>query len=393
MNMHKCKNDVLKSVLVLLLGLSSGCGNTMAVSSDSHKETSVIDEPVVEEKEPVVSEATLFMMGDALLHDPIEYSVRQSDGTFHFTLLDRIGEIASSYDLRYYNQETILGGDEFGIHGYPSFNGVQAWGEYMVNDLGFNMVSLANNHSLDMGIEGLQNSMAFWAGHPEVYSTGTFLSQEDYDAIEVREINGISYAMISYTYGMNGLYPPEGMEYAVACYDGRIEELLNKVERASEMADVVITAIHWGDEYHMYPNEFQQTLAQQLSDAGCDIIIGNHPHAIQPVQWINGNRTICFYALGNAVAAQYDESCIQMMGGLTIRKTEMPDGEVNIEIDDVHADLTYLYFNNTYLNDFAVVPFAEMTDDTYVYDHEGVYNQYKEVITCMDSSIRVGGFE
>ncbi|HAW12923.1 MAG TPA: hypothetical protein DCW34_04420, partial [Erysipelotrichaceae bacterium] len=190
MNMHKCKNDVLKSVLVLLLGLSSGCGNTMAVSSDSHKETSVIDEPIVEEKEPVVSEATLFMMGDALLHDPIEYSVRQSDGTFHFTLLDRIGEIASSYDLRYYNQETILGGDEFGIHGYPRFNGVQAWGDYMVNDLGFNMVSLANNHSLDMGIEGLQNSMAFWAGHPEVYSTGTFLSQEDYDAIEVREING-----------------------------------------------------------------------------------------------------------------------------------------------------------------------------------------------------------
>ena len=82
-----------------------------------------------------------------------------------------------------------------------------------------------------------------------------------------------------------------------------------------------------------------------------------------------------------------------MMGGLTIRKTEMPDGEVNVEIDNVHADLTYLYFNNTYLNDFAVVPFAEMTDDTYVYDHEGVYNQYKEVITCMDSSIRVGGFE
>ena len=76
MNMHKCKNDVLKSVLVLLLGLSSGCGNTMAVSSDSQKETSVIDEPTVEEKESVVSEATLFMMGDALLH--LHHSSRDS---------------------------------------------------------------------------------------------------------------------------------------------------------------------------------------------------------------------------------------------------------------------------------------------------------------------------
>ena len=82
-----------------------------------------------------------------------------------------------------------------------------------------------------------------------------------------------------------------------------------------------------------------------------------------------------------------------MMGGLTIRKTQMPDGEVKIEIDDVHADLTYLYFNSTYLNNFIVVRFAEMVDDTYIADHEGVYNQYKEVITCMDPSITIGGFE
>ena len=93
------------------------------------------------------------------------------------------------------------------------------------------------------------------------------------------------------------------------------------------------------------------------------------------------------------MAAQFDESNIQMMAGLTIRKTEMPDGEVIVEIDDVHADLTYLYYDLTYLNNFIVVPFAEMTDDTYVYDHQGVYDTYKEVITCMDPSITIGGFE
>lgn len=369
--------------------MSTGCSEKEEMQSYA-SENNVQEEEIIVESEPVVTEASLFMVGDALLHQPIENSVVQPDGSYAFTLLDRIGEIASDYDLRYWNQETVLGGDEFGVQGYPQFNGMQAWGDYMI-DLGFNMVSLANNHSLDMGMTGLNNSLDYWDSHPEVLYDGTYRSWEDYNAIKTITVNDITFAFISYTYGMNGLLPPQGQEYAVACFDGRIDELLNKVTRASEMADVVITAIHWGDEYHLYPNEFQQTLAQQLADAGCDIIIGNHPHAIQPVQWLNDGKTICFYALGNCVAAQYDESRIEMMAGLTVRKT-VKDEEVSVEIDDVHADLMYCYYDDNYVNQFDIVPFYQMSDDTYLYDHEGVYNTYKEVITCMDDSIAVGGF-
>lgn len=167
---------------------------------------------------------------------------------------------------------------------------------------------------------------------------------------------------------------------------------MNKVSQAKKMADVVIVAMHWGDEYITEPNEEEVTLAQQLADAGADIIIGNHPHCIQPVEWLNNHKTICFYALGNCVSGQYDLSRIEMMAGLTIYKTTYPDGSSEIRIEDVHADLMYNYFDDVYFNNFDVVPFYQMNDDTYVVNHEQVYEEYKQIITERDSSITVGGF-
>lgn len=383
---------ISKLLIVISMFLS-----VLATACTAEKEPVSSSAPVIEkqeeEKKTVTVSASLFMVGDALLHQPVENSVVQPDGSYAFTCLDRIGAIASDYDLRYYNQETILGGDYFGVQGYPRFNGMQAWGNYMTDQLGFNIVSLANNHSLDMDMEGLTNSVNYWKGKQDVLTSGTYLSQEDYDRIEVREVNGISYSFISYTYGMNGLYPPEGEEYAVACYKGSEDELLNKVSKAKEMADVVIVAMHWGDEYNTEPNEEEVTLAQQLSDVGADIIIGNHPHCIQPVEWLNDHKTICFYALGNCVSGQYDLSRIEMMAGLTINKTSEPDGKVEVRIDDVHCDLMYNYFDDLYFNNFNVVPFYQMSDDTYVANHEQVYEEYKQIVTARDSSITVGGFE
>lgn len=382
---------IAKLFIILSVLLSvSGIGCTM---EKEHVSSAPVIEKKEEEKKPVTVSASLFMVGDALLHQPVENSVVQPDGSYAFTCLDRIGAIASDYDLRYYNQETILGGDYFGVQGYPRFNGMQAWGNYMTDQLGFNIVSLANNHSLDMDMEGLTNSVNYWKSKPEVFTSGTYLSQEDYDRIEVREIKGIRYAFISYTYGMNGLYPPEGEEYAVACYRGHEDELLSKVSKAKEMSDVVIVAIHWGDEYNTEPNEEEITLAQQLADAGADIIIGNHPHCIQPVERLNDHKTICFYALGNCVSGQYDLSRIEIMAGLNIYKTTEPDGSVNIRIDDVHADLMYNYFDDAYFNNFDVVPFYQMSDDSYVANHEQVYEEYRQIITARDSSIAIGGFE
>ena len=308
--------------------------------------------------EPVTTSASLFMVGDALLHTTIEADASNGDGTYTFSLLDRIGAIAQNYDLRYYNQETILGGDDLGIHGYPRFNGPQSWGDYMLS-LGFNLVSTANNHCLDMNTYGLENSVNYWKSKEGILMNGTYTSQEDYDAIPVGEINGIRYAFLSFCHDMNGLQPEQ--PYYVSCYDGHEEEMLNKVAQAKTMAD-----------------------------AGADIIIGNHPHCIEPVQWLNDGKTICFYALGNIVAAQYDLSKIEMMAALTINKTTYGDGKVEISLSDLKTDLMYCYFDANCRN-FDVIPFPQM-DDAHLANCMDVYEQYKEVVTQMDPSIPIGGF-
>ena len=165
--------------------------------------------------------ASLFFTGDALIHDSVYRDADNGDGTFDFAKqLDDLSAIAEKYDLQYYNQETILGGTELGLSSYPAFNSPQEFGDYMVSK-GFNLVSTATNHTLDKGAEGIERSIAYWNNHPDVLTAGTYLSFEDQQKIPVYEVNNITYTMINYTYGMNGLEAPAGREYLVNCYDGR----------------------------------------------------------------------------------------------------------------------------------------------------------------------------
>lgn len=393
---RKLRKGILGKIIVLIaLFITATCATVYGINrlfeGDKHiekKEISDIEKTAEPTAEPVTTSASLFMAGDALLHTTIERDAEVGDGTYHFTLLDRIAKYAQAYDLRYYNQETILGGDDLGIHGYPTFNGPQSWGDYMVDTLGFNMVSTANNHCLDMGTYGLTNSVNYWKGKEGVMMNGTYLSQEDYDSIPVGEVNGIKYAFLSFCHDMNGILPEQS--YFVSCYDGHEEEMLNKVRQAKTMADVVIVAMHWGVEYQTTPSEEQTGLAQQLADAGADIIIGDHPHCIQPVQWLNDHKTICFYAMGNLVAAQYDLSRIEMMAGLTIQKTTYPDGTFNITLSDLKTELMYCYATADWYN-FDIIPFCEM-DEEHLPGWQDIYEQYKGVVQQLDASIPVGGF-
>ena len=274
-------------------------------------------------------------------------------------------------------------------HGYPRFNGPQAFGDAMVG-YGFNLVSLANNHSLDMDQVGVENSLAYWKSKTNVVTSGVYESQAEREAIPVHEVNGIKYAFFSWTYGMNGLEPPAGKEYQVACYDGYEDEMVNQIKAAKQKADVVIVAMHWGTEYVLEATEEQQRVAQEVADAGADIIIGNHPHVIGPVQWLNDHKTICFYALGNLVAAQFDDSRIEMMAALNIEKTTF-EGKSTIQIKDVKTDLMYCYGTKD-LSYYETVPFSQMSDDTYVANHAAVYEEYKPYVTALDPTIQVGGF-
>ncbi len=402
--MAKRKRNVRISVIVLAIALIAAAAGgavlwkTLGSNSDKRNDYVKLAQPAhrnnnEEGYSPVISKTsvTLFMVGDALLHDTVYNDGRTADGGWDFTRqIHRIGDIAKQYDLAYYNQETILGGEELGLSNYPMFNSPQEWGRDMV-DQGFNLVSTATNHALDRWGAGIAASKAFWKSQEGVVEDGTNTSWEEYNELPVYEVNGISYVFVSWTYGMNGLQCPEGEEYLVNCYDGYMDTMLDQVRQGKEKADVVIVAIHWGDEYSMSPNESQLSIARQLSDAGADIIIGNHVHCIQPVEWIN-DKTICFYALGNLISDQWpwEESMIGMMAGLTINKTTQ-GSKTDIEITDVKADLHWTYSHRSAHTDFEEIPFSQLNDDLYP-GYQEVYDRYTKVITEMDDSIQVGGF-
>ena len=387
MNMKK----IGKTALAAILALTSlaGC-QSAAVSSKSSTEPETTPEPTPEP--PKVYEATMFITGDALLHGTV-WKDLNADGSYRFKeQMADIGSLASSYDLRYYNQETILAGDEFGLSGYPMFNSPQEFGDVMADEYGFNLVSKANNHSLDRFGDGIRASNAFWRAKTNVHTAGTYDSWEEQKEIPVYEINGITYTFLSWTFSCNGLVQPEGEEYLVNLYDystgNRVDEMLDQVRQANEKSDVVIIAMHWGIEYSMDASDEQKQLARQLVDAGADIIIGNHPHVIQPIEHIGD--AICFYAMGNLISAQLElRNLIGMIGALKITKTV--DGEATtVKISDVKADLIYTYYDSNFKN-FKVIPVALIGDDK-LYNHAEIYKEFQAKITEYDPTIQVGGF-
>ena len=350
-------------------------------------------EPV---SEPEVYRASLFMVGDALLHEGIWLDASDWGRSTEYNFEPMMGEIAghaAKYDLAYYNQETILGGTELGLSGYPAFNGPKEFGRDMVN-MGFDLVSTATNHSLDMSETGINSSLEFWDTQNVIHA-GTARTPEEADMIKTGEVNGITYAFLSWTYGCNGIQPPAGKEWMVNIYgDGvyytnRQEEMLEQIRQADAMADVVIVAAHWGTEYAMEINAEQEQLSKAMSDAGADIIVGNHPHVIQPVSWINDGKTICYYAMGNLVSEQDAlENNIGMAGVVDIVKTVDGDN-VEVQIENARADLLYSYHDAGYAN-VHVYPFSSLTDAV-LPGYQSIYNDYiNNVVLSLDPSITIG---
>ncbi|MBR2066802.1 MAG: CapA family protein, partial [Solobacterium sp.] len=208
------------------------------------KDSTQLENPIEEKKEPIIHEASLFMVGDALIHGAIYVGAQLlGNGQYDFhPMLKRMANIAKGYDLAYYNRETIIGGDERGASTFPLFNTPTAFGDAMV-DAGFNIVSTATNHSLDATSLGARHAKAYWK-EKGIVEDGINLSFEEQEEIHVHEVNGISYAFFSYTYGMNGLQPPSDEEYLINCYTGQEERVYERIRKAKEMCDVVIIAMH-----------------------------------------------------------------------------------------------------------------------------------------------------
>ena len=271
--------------------------------------------PVIREETYV--RVTLSAVGDNLMNMPVVTAADANagevgDGWYDFTpMYAGVADIVAASDLNFIDIETILGGDDLGLSGYPIFNSPSCIAE-QVAGFGWNLASTATNHAWDMGLAGIENSSATWAAQPSVLETGTFTSPEDRERIRMTEVRGMRVAFLAYTDYLNGFELPEGQEWAVATADA--DAMASDVSRArAQGADVVVVAMSWGTENATEPNDAQRFFAQHLANLGVDVVVGFGPHVIQPVEWVDaldeegtptGHATLVAYSLGNFLSNQ-----------------------------------------------------------------------------------------
>lgn len=264
---------------------------------------------IVQQKGDSVSTITLGFVGDLMCHGPQMVNAKQADGTYDFNpSFAEIKAALSAPDIMIGNLELTTAGPKKPYGGYPSFNTPDEYITALSNS-GFDFLVTSNNHSMDTGEEGLQRTLQK-VREAGMGSTGTFDSQHDRDSIRVLSKNGISLAILNYTYGTNGAYPTADHKWMLNVADSAL--VRNDIERARALnPDLVIVIYHWGIENRAEPTAKQDSMFHWAADHGADLVIGAHPHVVGPVDYFKTKKGasldsgIVAWSLGNFVSNQY----------------------------------------------------------------------------------------
>ncbi len=268
----------------------------------------------------VTSKATIGSAGDVLIHKPIFENALKSDGSYDFTHLFAYSKsVISSCDYFVANLETTLGGtDGRKYQGFPCFNSPDSV-VTALKGAGVDCLLTANNHTYDTNASGVQRTLSVIKNEGLDY-VGTRTSLEESRYL-VKTVNDISFGFTCYTYetegantDLNGLRVDSETAKLINTFDyDYIESFYTKLgEDISGMkqkgAEVIVVYIHWGEEYQLTANSHQKAIAQKLCDMGVDVIVGGHPHVVQPTEILTSSdgkqKTYCLYSLGNIMSNQ-----------------------------------------------------------------------------------------
>ena len=396
---NKRKKDKVLRIFVVLIILIIGIYFGYNKLLNNHNNISSDSKVNVDDNNHSTS-ISLIMAGDNLINDKLYNAAKKDDGSYDFkSMYSYIKDIVKNYDLAYYNQETILGGSEIGVSSYPAFNSPYEVGDATI-DTGFNLVSLATNHTLDRGEKAIINSLNYWNNKSNVLTSGSYLSNDDRNKVNIKEVNNITYTMLNYTYGTNGIKVPEGKKYLVNIWpctgndpdnDTKYQEYKEVVKedilRVRDKVDLLIVAMHFGVEYTHVPTKYQIDMAEFLSSLGVDIIIGTHPHVIMPITYIND--TLVIYSLGNFLSAQDTNNdyntTVGLLSSIKITKNIDKDNNSSIKLSDLNNELIY----TTNKDGYKIIPFSNPDIKEYLNDYERVYNKYANIVRSIDSSINI----
>lgn len=257
---------------------------------------------------PEFATVSVAAVGDNLIHSSIykQAAVRDGNGGYDFEYAYKnVENLIRRADIAIINQETLICNDVFEPSTYPRFNSPTALGDHML-DIGFDVFTIANNHTLDKDEAGLIACLDYWDSRENAVVCGAYRNAEDRANIRTADFGGITFSFLSYTESLNGLSLPAGSELSIGnAYD--METMKSEIAAAREISDVCVVALHWGVEDSDVISDYQRSTAQILADAGADIIIGNHPHVLRNIEELkceDGSTALCAYSLGNFISAQ-----------------------------------------------------------------------------------------
>lgn len=330
-------------VLCLLILIKSDFFNSTNVIQDSSVESETVEEKV----EPI--NFTMTAIGDTLCHntqywDAYNSSTKQYDFSYVY---DDIKDYTSNADITIGSLETTFAGEDMGYSNYPVFNSPDSLATGL-KDIGVDVISLAGNHALDYGYSGICRTIDV-LDNAGISHLGTYKSAEDQNKILIKDVKGVKIAFINYTYGTNGIPVPSDKPYCLNLID---KDLISKqIKQAKEQnVDMIVACMHWGTEYKTSANDEQKELADFLFKSGVDIILGNHPHVLEPMEkktitLDDGSTKDVFvvYALGNFTADQRAE-ITRDSAILNLDITKDSDGK--ILINKVSYVPIYMYKNS-----------------------------------------------
>jgi poly-gamma-glutamate synthesis protein (capsule biosynthesis protein) len=317
-----------------------------------------------EPQEPQASKVdylTIVAAGDNLIHEPI---IRAGfiNGAYSFdSMYDKIREYILPADIAFVNQETVLVNKDLGYSGYPLFGSPKEIGTALIAT-GFNIVNHATNHIMDKGEAGVISCMDFWDSQKGIQYLGIHRTEEDRTKRHVIiNKNNFKVGFLSYTYGTNGIPLPRGKFWLVSLIDR--EKIAGDIKVLRPLCDYLVVSMHWGDEYKLKYNKEQESLAAFLAEQQVDLVIGHHPHVIEPLVIMkrsDGGSMPVIYSLGNFLSAHLTPIKETLLGGIMYLKLKKTDKTINIEEIGLIPIITHF---EPSLTSFTVYPLHEYSED------------------------------
>lgn len=324
---------VAVAIIVLIVFAITGNATKKADEKNPTAQTTVSvvnkDETTTKKQEQD-SKVTIVAVGDNLIHNTLISAGQQQDGSLDYTsLYANIKPDIQKADIAVIDQETILGGSDFEYTGYPIFNSPWEIGDAAI-DAGFDIFNCATNHTMDKGWAGIEKEIEYFSTKSDVVRLGTNANEQEYNQITYYEKNGITFSMLNYTYGTNGIPLPKDKPWCVNLLDK--EKVTKDIKEARANSDVVMVFPHWGTENSHEISDYQREYTKLFYDLGVDVVIGCHPHVLQPVEWVtsetNDHKMLVYYSLGNFISHQIELD--QLCGGIAQLTVERKNGVVSI---------------------------------------------------------------